>query len=100
MDGFILAGGSSTRIWEYKAKLVLEEVRFIYRAVKAVSGGERQRVVIIGGNIVRYERFCRTSREPGPYPSYDFTSNPLSSGTANSTKEEEIKPGPCSRNAR
>lgn len=96
MDGFILAGGSSTRIWEYKAKLVLEEVRFIYRTVKAVSGGERQRVV----NIVRYERYCRTSREPGPYPSYDFTSNPLSSGTANSTKEEEIKPGPCSGNAR
>ena len=77
MDGLILAGGSSTRIWEYKAKLVLEEVRFIYRAVKAVSGGERQRVVIIGGNIVRYERYCRTSREPGQYPSYDFTSNPL-----------------------
>ena len=39
MDGFILGGGSSTRIWEYKAKLVLEEVRFIYRSVKAVSRG-------------------------------------------------------------
>lgn len=49
MDGFILAGGSSTRMGECKAELVLHEVRFIDRAVKAVSGVARQRVVIIGG---------------------------------------------------
>ncbi len=59
MDGFILAGGLSSRMGSTKSEVMLDGVRFIDRAVNALSDVSSGRIHIVGGTSLDTLRRAR-----------------------------------------